>query len=97
MTVVNRYDIGDRVTITGTFTQNGAAVDPVTVRAKWRLDEGTVTTLTYPADISKLDIGIYSLSILTTTAGTVYYRMDDNGANVATEGQFVVDASNLGV
>lgn len=96
------YDIGDRVTITGTFTQSGAAVDPVNVRAKYCLTvgetKGTTTTLVYPVGISKLDVGIYSFQIPVTAAGRYSYRMDDAASdavigNVATEGWFDVEAS----
>lgn len=95
---INKYDIGDKVTITGTFTDaNDSAVDPAAVRGHYKKPGETTITYIYgtDAELTKDATGVYSFDISLDVAGTWYYRMDDNDANVATEGYFRVRESNV--
>ena len=91
------YDIGDKPKITGTFTNAGSAADPAVVVAKYQDPAGTTTTLTYGTDagLTKTSTGVYAFYISLNRSGRWYYRMTDNGVNVATEGYLVVRNSKF--
>jgi len=56
------YDIGDRPTITATFTNAADALtDPSTVQFKWKTPAGIETTITSPdATIANPSVGIWT-------------------------------------
>jgi len=91
------YDVGDKVKITGSFTNNGAASDPAAVIAWYTSPGGTVTTLTYGTDagLTKVSTGVYSFYMAFNRSGRWYYRMDDNDQNVAAEGFLDVNTSRF--
>lgn len=94
------YDPGDLVRCTATF-QNPATdayVDPSTVAFKYRNGNGTVTTLTYGADVSlvKDSTGIYHVDVDAATAGTWHYRFESTGTyKAAQEGTFTVTSGSF--
>ena len=94
---VNKYDVGDKVKITGTFKYEGVETDPSVVEAHYRLNSGDIVSLVYgvDAELVKVSTGVYYFTILTTGKGTYKYRMDDGEANVATEGTFEVRRTNF--
>lgn len=95
--MTNTYDIGDRVKITGTFKENGELGDPAVIRGIYKNSSiGLITTLLYSeSEIVRESPGVYSFEIEITSGGYWYYRMDDGGENVASEGKFLVRKSNL--
>jgi hypothetical protein len=93
----NVYDIGDRVTITGTFKDHGVNASPPKVRVWVKDPSGIKTTYIYPDDpeVVKVAEGVFEFSIYAAMSGRYYYRMDDNEVNVAEEGFFDVRRSQL--
>lgn len=91
--MTNIYDIGDVVTITGTFrSAAGALVDPTAVTAEVLAPAGTVTTPT----ASRTSLGVYAFTINVTAAGIWRYRLEGTGANAsAGEGIFAARESSF--
>lgn len=89
--MTNIYDVGDVVTITGTFRDAGGnLVDPTTVTASVRDPAGAVTT----PPVSRSSLGVYAFTVEVDANGTWYYRLEGTGTNQsAAEGQFAVRES----
>ncbi len=90
------YDIGNKIRVTGAFTDpldNDEPVDPSSVYFSVRTPEGVVTTFEYSvdSDITKSDTGVYYIHVPLSMAGYWYVRwwgLDSNGkATVAEEVQ----------
>ena len=78
--MVETYDIGDRITVTGTFTNKaGALADPTTIVFKYRVRGGEAVTGT----ASKASTGVYTADVDLTEAGQWYFRFTGTGAVVA--------------
>lgn len=97
---MNSHDRGDVVRITGTFTDiTGALGDPGAVTLLYRKPSGAITTLTYPATITRSSLGVFYADISIGTsdpAGVWSYEWRNTGALQATEpGQFLIRSSNL--
>lgn len=92
---MNTYDIGDRVRITGTFTNTaGVVADPTTITISVRRRNGPITTYTYPGTITKDSTGVFYADHDVTDEGVYDYRIVGTGAVVtAGEGSFGVSDS----
>lgn len=100
MTFYNEYDASDVVIITGEFkTVAGDYIDPTTVTLSYRKPGDTAATvLSYPADITKLDVGIYQATIDTQGGpdGVWPYRWESSGnLESAEEWAFIVKHSDV--
>ena len=91
------YDVGDRVRITGTFTNEaGTAADPTGVSISVRRRDGPVSTYTYPATITKDSTGVFHADYDVMTDGVYDYRIVGTGVvTAADEGEFGVSDSNF--
>ena len=89
-----RFDIGDRVRITATFTDlAGAVADPTTVALTVKAPDGTLTS---PSN-SKDSTGVYHADVNPDASGTWWYRWTGTGALVAAEeGTFSVRQRQVG-
>lgn len=83
--MANTYDIGDSVRISGAFTQSGTPIDPGAVTLKVELPDGTSTTYTYPATMTKDSTGNYHVDISITQRGTYNYRWVSTGGGAAAQ------------
>jgi hypothetical protein len=88
-----KIDIGDQVTLTGTFTTAaGALVDPTTVVCKVRLPDLSEAT---PA-VTHVSLGVYTAVFAPTQSGEHWYRFAGTGAAVgAEERAFVVERQQV--
>jgi len=67
------YDIGDRIKLTGTFTNASANDDPDTVTVYWKDPSANTTSTTAVTNDST---GVYSYQLDIDEAGTWSYRFD---------------------
>lgn len=82
------YDIGDRVTLSATFTEDGAAVDPDTVTCYVKHEDAASRTT---VSSSKVGTGSYEAQVDPSTPGRWYYRFEGTGEYMAAaEGSFIV-------
>lgn len=92
--MANEYDKGDKVRVTGTFTDSaGTAVDPDVVRFVVRNPRGVETTYLYGTDAAlvKSATGIYYVDVSADVEGKWYYRYYSTGSGQAAgEGSFTV-------
>ncbi len=80
------YDIGDTVTLSAVFGQDGVLVDPGTVTLVLRTPDRTSTTYTYAGGTVERDsLGTYSRDVLITLAGVHRYRWTSTGDAAASE------------
>lgn len=91
--MANIHDVGDVVTITGTFRDaSGAVVDPTAVTAQVLDPAGTVANPT----ATRISAGVYAFTISVTAAGIWRYRLEGTGANAAAaEGVFAARSSSF--
>ncbi len=93
----NIYDIGDRVRVSASFSDEGAAPsDPSPVRLRYRDPAGTVTTLVYGTDSALVrdGVGAYHADLDADAAGTWYYRAEGEATPQASgEARFRVRGS----
>lgn len=82
---VDRYDIGDLVTLTATYTDGGTPVDPDTVTCAVKAPDGTTSA---PA-VTKRSTGIYDAPLTPSQAGTYHYRFDASGTYNAVEESYL--------
>lgn len=91
---MNRYDVGDLIRCTGTFTDaDGNVQDPTTVIFKMREPDGTITTYTYNVDDEAVrsSEGVYYVDVSATSHGVWSYRWAGTGTGQAAgETQFRV-------
>ena len=85
------YDVGDEVQLIGKFYDvNDALIDPTTIHVTYRTPGGTTVTKTYPTDITRDSLGIYSFIVNVNEGGTWRYRWHSSGnAQAAGEKTFV--------
>lgn len=76
---VREYDVGDTVRSTATFKVNGVLTDPTGVTLRVKSPSGTITSRTYPTDISKTSTGTYQADIDLTANGDWWYRWEATG------------------
>lgn len=86
------FDIGDRVKLTGTFTNAaGVLTNPTVVTCKVRTPSGTVTS---HLDAANPSAGVFTKEIEVTEAGMWRFRFEGTGAvKAAEEGFFDVEES----
>lgn len=95
--MVNEYDIGDVVRLTGAFSQSSVAVDPTAVSMIVRRPDGIKTTYVYGTDLAlvKSATGTYYLDYTPVMAGQHWYRWVTTGTGAsAGEERFVVSPAN---
>jgi hypothetical protein len=94
MALISSYDVDDRVRLgnhssnpnTAPFTTvAGVPTDPTTVTLVVKEPDGTLTTYTYPATLSKESTGRFYTDITLDAAGLWSYRLTGTGAVVAVE------------
>lgn len=94
---INTYDLGDKVRISGQFTDaDGTAFDPAAVFVKVKDPSGNVGTYTYGEDeeLIKDAAGSYHLDVDADEAGTWHWQMTATGTGqAAAEDAFYVKAS----
>lgn len=99
MSIINLYNNGDVVRVTATFVDAaGAAMDPTTVRFKFKAPGAATVTYTYGAgaEIIKDSTGNYHADLPADTAGKWLYRWESTGTGKAAgEGQFMVAETAL--
>lgn len=91
---MNKYDIGEPVTLKATFKDDDEVVtDPTTIELKIQDPSGNVTTYTYAlSEITKVSTGIYTKVIpVLDESGSWSYRWASTGAVASVEeGNFYV-------
>lgn len=95
---MNAYQVGDRVRITGTFTNSAAALaDPTTATILVKRRDGATTTYTYAGGtVTRLSLGVFYADHDVTLEGAYDYRIIGTGAIVtAGEGSFSVPDSQF--
>lgn len=97
--MVNTYDKGDVVRISGAFTDaTPIALDPTAILFRFRDPDGTETSYAYGIDsqIVKDSVGQYHVDIDADIYGRYFYRMWSTGVGkAAAEGEFWVKASGV--
>lgn len=84
---MNRYDLGDPVTLTASFTLDGAPVDPTTVALEVRRPSGAWSTVA----VTKAAVGSYRYDLTADTSGVWRYQWTGTGPGGNVEdGAFVV-------
>ena len=86
----DRFDKGDLVRCTGTFTDSaGDATDPAAVFFQFTNPAGTQTEYEYGADaeLVKSATGIYYVDVDVSSAGRWYYRFYSTGTGQAADEQ----------
>ena len=92
--MANRYDKGDLVRLSATFTVSSTNTDPTTVTLKVQDPSGNTATYTYAAaEITKSATGQYYKDVSIDEGGTWYYRWEGTGT-VITAGEGYLLASS---
>lgn len=91
---------GVAVYVSTTFTNTaGVLVDPTGVVFKWKIKNGSATTLTYGVDAAlvKDTTGVYHVTFTPSTAGIYYIQWTTTGTDLvsAWEGTVVITESNF--
>ena len=83
--MTNVYDVGDLVTLTGTFTSAlGVATDPTAIVLTIKPPSGSLITKTYAlAELTKASTGVYTYDYPITLEGEHWYRYVGTGAVTA--------------
>jgi hypothetical protein len=96
---IDRFDKGDVVRVTGSFTNSAdAAIDPADVYVVIQNPAGTATTYHYGVDIAliKAGVGSYYYDVNASTSGMWNWRWYSTGTGQAADtGQFYVQASAI--
>jgi hypothetical protein len=100
--MANTYDLGDKVRVTGTFTDplnSDAAIDPTAVKCSVRSPSEVVTTYIYGTDVAvkKASTGVYYLDLSLDTAGRWYYRWWSTGTGAAADEQAMIVKRHVAV
>lgn len=82
--MANRYDVGDLVKVTGTFTDpdnSDAAIDPTAVYCTVTDPSGEETVYQYGVDseVVKSSTGVYTMNVDVQSTGFWYYRWWSTG------------------
>jgi len=88
--MANRYDQGDLVRVTGTWTDPlnaGVPIDPTAVNLSVKSPNGTITTYVYGVDseVVKDSAGVYHMDIDLNKRGRWYYLWWSTGVGQAAE------------
>lgn len=91
---------GVQVYVSASFTNAaGTLVDPTGVVFKWKIKNGSATTLTYGVDAAlvKDTVGVYHVTFTPSTAGIYYIQWTTTGTDLvgAWEGTVVIIESNF--
>jgi hypothetical protein len=92
-----RYDIGDTVRVTGTFTDATDSLrDPTAINLTIRSPNGRVTNITYAAgQIIKSGTGVYYYDVDANEPGRWFYRFWSTGSyKAAGEESFLIRDAN---
>lgn len=95
---VNTYEQGNLVRLTGEFTDasTGAPVDPTTVTFRLRAPDGATTEYLYPANVTRVTAGTYSVDWPAVKPGRYTYRFFSTGAGMASRDKvFVVQPAGV--
>lgn len=80
----NQYEIDNPVKVSALFKKLGTPTDPSTITLQVKKPDGTKTTYTYPADITKTATGAFEKEVPSTNIpGNWYYKWKGTGAVVA--------------
>lgn len=88
---MNFYDKGDLVRVTAAFSNAaGAAVDPTTVRFKFKNPAAVVVTYTYGTDaqLVKDSVGNYHVDVDANAISFWYWRWESTGSGQSAEEGF---------
>ncbi len=91
-----QYIIGAASVITVNITKNGVLVDPTALTFEYEQPDKTIVTYNYNVgtNIVKTAVGIYTITVALTQAGTWRYRWQSTAPNHgAVEGTLVVNPS----
>lgn len=95
----SKYELGDLVRVTGTFTNEaGDLVDPTVVNFAYIDPAGTRTDLVYGTDVEvvKSAVGVYYVDVDADQVGRWRYRFWSTGSGqAANESYFVVRPSEF--
>lgn len=83
---MNTYDIGDKIRITGTWTDTlDAAVDPSTIVFSFKTPGAVVDSYTFGIDpeVVRVDTGVYYVDLAVDEAGKWSYRFAGTGSGAA--------------
>ena len=86
MAHINKYDVNDLVRCSGAFTNSaGTAIDPTTVKFKFKTPDGTITIYTHGTDaqLVKDSTGNYHVDVNANAVGTWSYRFESSGTGQA--------------
>jgi hypothetical protein len=93
---MNKYDYGDALQLTGTWTIDDVATDPTVITFKVKKPNGDVITYIYNTDeeVVKVSTGVYYIILNLNQEGVWHYRWEGTGsAQAASESQFEVKDS----
>lgn len=95
LTGVRSYNIGDLLRLKATFTSlAGTNVDPSNITLKVKTPAGSVSTYTYPSNITKESTGVYYYDYSVASSGTFYFNWSATGGHqAADESTFVVTST----
>ena len=96
--MANFYDVGQTVTLTGTFSDDEGYADPTTILLKVQDPAGTETVYDYDDDeIERSSEGIYTKDVNTDAPGRWFYRWEGttNSVVAVIEDYFVVKPSEF--
>ena len=84
--MVNSYDIGDGIRLSGAFTVNDVATDPTAITLRVKDPVNSTGRYTYAlSQVSKTSTGNYYKDITVSTAGKWFYRWEGTGAVIAAD------------
>lgn len=95
---MNVYDLDCKIRLSAAFIDavNDTPADPTSVTLYVKTPDGSVTTYTYPDDVSKDSVGNYHYDFSTSQIGKHYYRYKGTGAvEFAGEVEFRVEKSQV--
>lgn len=96
-----KYDIGDTVILTASFTdRDGTAVAPTGVTCLVKQPDGTVEDYIFgtDAEITNPAVGEYETAVPITQAGKHLFRYEGTGSNnAAEEGFFLVRSQQVAI
>ena len=98
MATENIYNIGDLVTVEGTFTDTAGTVqDPTAIYVRTKAPDGTITTKQSGVDgeVTNPSVGVYRMNVDLAQSGRYYYRVYSTGTYQAAEDQSLLVKAEL--
>lgn len=83
--MTQEFHPGSAATMTCSFYVGTALTDPTTITLKVMSPDGTVTTYTHPATITRVSTGIYTKDVTLTVEGSWWWRWEGTGSAQATD------------